>query len=574
MIRKLLIIILGIFLVICAGSCNLYPLYLTTMMNKFGFTLKQVNLYGSFINIGLWVAFPMGYIYDRLGPKVSCIIGSLLLSGSYLTLHFLFNSDVADLPLVLFLFIGLVMGQGSALCYTTSVTTNLKNFRFKESSVIVGLLVANLALSPSVFTTYREYMKEMHTANFFMVISIFTAIVICICGFVFHNIRNLYSEDNKSYEQYKEMRVIYLLIIINICILSVYTIGVVINNSSESRFPLVIVYPCLQALNFIIVILEKCKVFDKFYFKKFVNMMIAETLKMEEIVKNKEIALAEKPKDNGMTDTPQQEIKSEDTLRKSINTTDNFVEIQMGESGSKLDANQSVLSSDSNNKSEPILPKEETDIPFFNAISSVEHILLFIILILGIGSVIANLNNISFIIKSLTPIDTEFKSSHVYNYVILYFVFNSFTRITSGMILDYMIRTKKLFYFLLIISISGFLSQIFGITMNQSLLYLSVCLAGMTHGGYMTFIPVYVRNEFGLNNMGKILGFLTTGAAIGSVLIADVLFSIFWEVYEEDGKCLGSKCFRGSYIITSVLFGVNIVLSGYLLKRYLTKIKN
>jgi MFS family permease len=545
-------------------------------MNKFGLTLKQVNLYGSFINVGLWVAFPMGFIYDRLGPKVSCIIGSLLLSGSYLTLHFLFNSDVKDLPLVLFLFIGLVMGQGSALCYTTSVTTNLKNFRFKESSVIVGLLVANLALSPSVFTTYREYMKEMHTANFFMVIAIFTAVMICICGFVFQNIRHLYSEDNKSYEQYKEMKVIYLLIIINICILSIYTVGVVINNSSDSRFPLVIVYPSLQALNFIVVILERFKVFDKIFFKDFVNAMIAETFKNDEIKKQQEIQLDDKSKDNGMTQKTEEEMKSEDNLQvpRPSSGTDNFVEIKMSEASSKIDPNQTVLSSDSNNKTEPILQKEEVEIPFLKAISSTEHILLFVILILGIGSVIANLNNISFIIKSLTPDGIEFKSSQVYNYVILYFVFNSFTRITSGMILDFMIRSKKLFYFLLIISISGFLSQIFGITMNQSLLYLSVCLAGMTHGGYMTFIPVYVRNEFGLNNMGKILGFLTTGAAIGSILIADLLFSIFWELYEEGGKCIGPQCFRGAYIITSVLFSVNIGLSGFLLKRYLTKIKN
>jgi MFS family permease len=535
------------------------------MMKKFNLSLKQVNLYGSFINIGLWVAFPMGLIYDKLGPKISCIIGSILLSGSYLILHFLFNSEVNDLPLILFLFIGLTMGQGSALCYTTSVTTNLKNFRFKESSAVVGLLVANLALSPSVFTTYREYMKEMHTGNFFLVIAIFTAIVICICGFVFQNIRNLYSEDNKSYEQYKEMKVIYILIIIHIFIFSVYTIGVIINNSSESRFPLVIVYPSLQLLNFVVVILEKCKVFDKFFFKGFVNQMIAETIKND--TQNKQAESNENGMSKSINDT---EIKTEESQRKSA--SDNFVEIDVNDKNSKIDPNQSVISA-SNSKTELILPKEEVEIPFFKAISSVEHILLFIILILGIGSVIANLNNINFVIKSLT-IGTEFKSIQVYYYVILYFVFNSFTRITSGMILDYMIRTKTLFYFLLIISITGFISQIFGITMNQTMLYFSVCLAGITHGGYMTFIPVYVRNEFGLNNMGKILGFLTSGAAIGSILIADLLFSLFWEIYEEDGKCIGPHCFRGAYIITSCLFGVNIGLSGFLLKRYLAKIKN
>ncbi len=72
---------MGIFLVICAGSCNIYPLYLKNLMDKFKLSLKEVNLYGSSINLGLWVAFPMGWIYDRYGPKISCTIGAIALSA-------------------------------------------------------------------------------------------------------------------------------------------------------------------------------------------------------------------------------------------------------------------------------------------------------------------------------------------------------------------------------------------------------------------------------------------------------------------------------------------------------------
>src|SRR5690348_8361087 len=139
MIRKLLMIVFGISLVLAAGSCNIYPLYLNQMMEKFGYTLKQANLYGSFINLGLWVAFTVGMIYDKFGPKISCIIGAILLSGSYAILHMIMNSDLKTLSLFPMLLIALVMGQGSALCYTTAVTTNLKNFS-ANNSAIVGLL--------------------------------------------------------------------------------------------------------------------------------------------------------------------------------------------------------------------------------------------------------------------------------------------------------------------------------------------------------------------------------------------------------------------------------------------------
>jgi len=201
-IRKLLIIIFGIFLVLTAGVCNLYPIYLSKMQKKFNYTLKEVNLYGTFINIGLWVAFPMGYIYDKLGPKLSCLIGAFFLSGGYLSLYFIFSSEITQISLLVLLLIGLIMGQGSALCYTTSVTTNLKNFRFKESSSIVGLLVANLGLSPSIFTTYKNAF-DIKTASFFLAIAIFSFFVLIFSGFIFHNIRRIYSQEEtqQTYEK-------------------------------------------------------------------------------------------------------------------------------------------------------------------------------------------------------------------------------------------------------------------------------------------------------------------------------------------------------------------------------------
>ena len=63
--------------------------------------------------------------------------------------------------------------------------------------------------------------------------------------------------------------------------------------------------------------------------------------------------------------------------------------------------------------------------------------------------------------------------------------------------------------------------------MDKDSLLVSLALAGSTHGGYMTFAPIYTRNQFGLDNMGKILGFLTTGCAIGSLILADFVFIIF-----------------------------------------------
>ena len=179
-------------------------------------------------------------------------------------------------------------------------------------------------------------------------------------------------------------------------------------------------------------------------------------------------------------------------------------------------------------------------------------------LALGIGSMIANLNNIEFIAKSIT---VNQSSSDIYEYVILYFAFNSFFRIISGIILDRLIKMGKFYNFLIIVSFVGFLSQVFGVILERNLLFLSISLAGATHGGYMTFIPVYVRTEFGTENMGKILGVLTSGCALGSICIADVIFTAFYDKYNIDGKCFGKKCYFYAYLTSTFFLLINCCLS-------------
>lgn len=672
-----MIIIMGIFLVICAGSCNIYPLYLKKLMDRFNFSLKEVNLYGTFINMGLWIALPMGWIYDTLGPKISCIIGAIFLSGSYTVLYLIINSSIDYISIIPLLIIALIMGQGSALCYTTSVTTNLKNFRFKESSAIVGLLVANLALSPSIFTTYREAMKDVHTAGYFLIIAIFILVIIFICGLVFRNIRRVYNEDlqTKTYEKYKEKKIIKFLILINIIILIVYTFGVIFNSvlddNGTNKFPLIIIYPCLQLFNFVVVILEYFDFFDKLYFQAFINKRITKQFSSNNnkriITENVEINLDKKE----VTLDEFTEVSLEPS-KPALDITDNYMNtINTNNTNSNMDLvgkndkRESILINDSskfnnknnlnnnlnnnlsNNSSQrniniidtsSQLNNPDENISFKQAISSQSVIILFIMLVLGIGSMIANLNNIDFIVTSISkqmpyngvdnkditanisnlsnmsngnntqdsndlfdntnttnttntnnntiissnspPIQTDNtsnsnKSHMIYSYVILYFVFNSFTRITSGLILDHLIKIKKVFYYLCFITVFGLLSQIFGLFMNKTLLLISISLAGACHGGYMTFIPVFVRNEYGLKHMGKILGFLTTGCAFGSFIIADILFILSYNYYADNktSECYGQQCFFASYIITSILLLVNLFLAVILLRNYLKKMR-
>jgi MFS family permease len=102
--------------------------------------------------------------------------------------------------------------------------------------------------------------------------------------------------------------------------------------------------------------------------------------------------------------------------------------------------------------------------------------------------------------------------------------------------------------------------------MTKFFVYLSISFAGMTHGGIMTFVPLYCRYYFSLKNLGTVLGFLTTGNAIGSIIITTLIFPHFYHkygVYNKNNEeiCLEKKCFRFSYGINCIFVIVAIVLA-------------
>jgi MFS family permease len=597
-IRKLYIIIMGIFLVICAGSCYIYPLYLKLLMDKFKFTLREVNFFGSSINLGLWLAFPMGYINDKYGPKVSCIIGAISLSGTYILLYLIMTSKLTSFPIYLLILLGFIMGQGSSLCYTCALTTNLKNFKFRDSSSIVGLLVANLAISPSIFTTYREFFSEYPISQYFLVISAFVGVVILLCGFIFTNMPNIYSEEEKikSYEKYKEKKYISMLITINIISFILFLFGVIFNNfTSDNKFPNVFIFPFLQSINFIVIIFEYLGVLDRFYFKNFIDRQIkTECNSGDNLVSERTKKISNDPsnepekfKENytsNKTPTPTNIIKEnlldinsklafenllsekrsdnsaifmkKESNKEHINTIEMNLEMrQKGEND--------IIPDKLSNDSAMIMSESEHSVSLHSAIFSKKISILFVMLVFGIGSMIANLNNIEFIVKSIVINQSP---KDIYEYVILYFAFNSFTRIISGIYLDKLLKKGKIYQFLILISFGGLLSQILGLVLHKNVLYISISLAGLTHGGYMTFTPVFVRTEFGTENMGKILGVLTSGCAIGSLIMADFTFTIFYDINKVNARCFGKSCYFYSYLISSLLMVLNCMLAIYMYK--------
>lgn len=126
---------------------------------------------------------------------------------------------------------------------------------------------------------------------------------------------------------------------------------------------------------------------------------------------------------------------------------------------------------------------------------------------------------------------------------------------------------KMMFHHPLFASILGLISQIIGIFMKKIFIFFTISLCGCTHGLYMTFAPMFVKKFYYPKNFGKVLGFLTTGAALGSLVNSNFLFIYFYDKYgvyknENDNikYCREKNCFSYSYIINSLFLFVNILI--------------
>lgn len=578
MLKKLTILLLSIFLVLCAGFCNIYPIYLEKLKKRFDFSLTEVNLFGTCVNMGLWVAFPMGFIYDKFGPRISCFISLIILSFCYSFLNMIMNQDyflgISIYPLLVVAFL---MGQGSILLYTASLATNLKNFRYKGNSVLIALLIAIMAVSPSIFTTYKQNLKISYE-NFFSMMTIFLIFVILLSLMFLEIIEHPYSDDKKikNFQKFKEEKVLRIILGFNIFVLGVYIFSILFNFFNDKNIiPIIVIYPVLLLLNFLVIIVEKFKIFDYYFYYEYETT----PYELKNLASSASLISLNTPK-RGQSQSNQSDIMANDSNINLKGKSSYSFDVGIKKDDSEPGKIQALNTSGSG------INLKLKDFTPLVALRTKKFIFIFMMLLFGIGSVIANLNNIQFILKSCQgvkkPMNPLHSESHIvmyfdkrlFIYMIMYFIFNSGTRMISGFFLDYLIKRKKFYHYILFFSGVGFISQILGIFMEKHILYVSISLAGATHGGYFTFVPTFVKNEFGLKNWGKILGLLTIGAALGSLIISDYIFIYSYDYFSKlpSGNCRGRVCFYPSYIITSFLFIANICMSYILVKEYQLKV--
>ena len=192
------------------------------------------------------------------------------------------------------------------------------------------------------------------------------------------------------------------------------------------------------------------------------------------------------------------------------------------------------------------------------------------IITIGIGCSSSVNENIIWILKSIKP---TIESSKFGDYSIIYFAFDSFSRLISAFILNKIISLDLIHEYLFSITFIGLISQIISLTMKEEAFYMTIILSGIVNGLLMNFIPIYTKLKYDSKDFGKILGLLFSGSAIGKVIISSFVFNIFWEMYKVNDNCYGKKCYFFGFIINILFLFTNLYISAKKIRKKYKKEK-
>ena len=662
MFHKLVTLVMSIFVIIAAGTCNYYPLYLSNLMKKYSYSEKQANLYGSFINLGYWLSLHIGFIYDKYGPSISLLLSCVLLPGSYTILNLLITMIKKKIHILSMIIIGFIMGQGSALCYISAISTNLKNFS-KSANVIVGILLTNQAITPSLYTSFRDEIEKKSKKNnnegLLIFLGLILALVIAMSAWLVRVQKNDFIYDNdevdNGYEKFKEKKICNIFIILNIFTLFLFISSIIINHkTSNSKIPVTYFLPIIQAANVLIVILEKFEIWDKIYYEQYfpndnkdneneikdrknpLERKLCPPKKLNSFHNNVLNINNEEEKNSSQFDniklnlsfnyekrlndlkvkyelnnsgTGNNFYSNKENLKYNFETnninnhfnfpTSNFIgleNINFDTSIPKIEKREGCIESfekeenkysiiktqlNKNQNNEIIKPynnysKEslkdicDCESRIGKLFSKSDLMRVTYIITIGIGCSSSVNENIIWILKSIKP---TIESSKFGDYSIIYFAFDSFSRLISAFILNKIISLDLIHEYLFSITFIGLISQIISLTMKEEAFYMTIILSGIVNGLLMNFIPIYTKLKYDSKDFGKILGLLFSGSAIGKVIISSFVFNIFWEMYKVNDNCYGKKCYFFGFIINILFLFTNLYISAKKIRKKYKKEK-
>ncbi|XP_010540539.1 PREDICTED: protein NUCLEAR FUSION DEFECTIVE 4-like isoform X2 [Tarenaya hassleriana] len=196
---------------------------------------------------------------------------------------------------------------------------------------------------------------------------------------------------------------------------------------------------------------------------------------------------------------------------------------------------------------------ESDDLNVIQAMCTMNFWLLFIAMICGMGTGLATVNNIRQIGESL-----NYPTVQLNALVSLWSIWNFLGRFGAGYISDIYLHKyawPRPVFMAITLSV---LAVGHGVMASglQGNLYMGSLLVGLAYGSQWSLMPTITSEIFGIKHMGTIYYTISIASPVGSYIFSVKVIGYLYDkvaASEDDHTCVGSHCFRASFVIMSAV---------------------
>jgi hypothetical protein len=200
---------------------------------------------------------------------------------------------------------------------------------------------------------------------------------------------------------------------------------------------------------------------------------------------------------------------------------------------------------------------------------TIQFWVLFICYVIGVGSGLTVLDNITKIIDShsASGSDDDVHAALKTNAVALFSAFNAGGRILFGFASDWLtlhVGISRTMILSINCMFMGFAIMIMAY-IKLSLINYAIMFTALSYGGFLTLIPTLIADFYGFKYYGSILGLMNFAPMIGTEVFYNLVSSYVYDKNMPKGSltCFhDSDCFKSTFVIlSSCCFAVAILIS-------------